>query len=188
MLDKLLNHIKQQNDGLPRDEISSIEKYFTPINVAKNDYFLKQGDVCKTAAFITQGCFRNYIITSEGKEVNTLFCFENWWIGELSSYATGCPSKFNCQALEGSTFLEIKSTEYSKLLLESMSFAKYTRELMSNNAVSGAIRSSTLSESAEVRYQKLLEKFPDIEQRISQKHIASYLQITPEFFNRLKNK
>lgn len=45
-----------------------------------------------------------------------------------------------------------------------------------------------LTKSAEERYFDLLKSFPQILNRVSQKHIASYLGITPQSFSRLKKK
>lgn len=42
--------------------------------------------------------------------------------------------------------------------------------------------------TAEERYVKLLERQPEIVQRTPQKHIASYLGITPESFSRIRKK
>ena len=45
-----------------------------------------------------------------------------------------------------------------------------------------------LNSSALQKYENLLQKFNDIELRVSQKHIASYLGITPESLSRIKRK
>jgi CRP-like cAMP-binding protein len=45
-----------------------------------------------------------------------------------------------------------------------------------------------MSLSAEEKYLKLLEVAPDIMNRASQQHIASYLSITPETLSRIRKK
>jgi CRP-like cAMP-binding protein len=45
-----------------------------------------------------------------------------------------------------------------------------------------------LSSDAKEKYENLLKKFNDIELRVAQKHIASYLGITPESLSRIKKK
>jgi len=44
-----------------------------------------------------------------------------------------------------------------------------------------------LTKTAEERYRILQKKFPDIHQRIAQKHIASYIRITPQSLSRIRN-
>jgi predicted transcriptional regulator len=43
-----------------------------------------------------------------------------------------------------------------------------------------------LTLSAKERYQILLQVFPNIQNRIAQNHIASYLGITPQSLSRIK--
>ena len=38
----------------------------------------------------------------------------------------------------------------------------------------------------EERYEYFISKYPDLEQRIKQKHLASYLGVTPTFLSRLR--
>jgi CRP-like cAMP-binding protein len=44
-----------------------------------------------------------------------------------------------------------------------------------------------LTKTAEERYKILLKRFPEIHQRIAQKHIASYLGITPQSLSRIRS-
>jgi CRP/FNR family transcriptional regulator len=45
-----------------------------------------------------------------------------------------------------------------------------------------------ISKSAEERYIQFKHLYPKLEQRIAQKHIASYLGITPVFLSMIRNK
>ncbi|MDO6518502.1 hypothetical protein [Zobellia uliginosa] len=81
MYDQLLDHIRQNASG-NRIEKQIIGEYFTPRCFEKKEHFLKQGYICKLAGFVIEGCYRNYVLSSEGKEVNTGFGFENWWLGQ----------------------------------------------------------------------------------------------------------
>ena len=185
MHDKLLDHI-QNNLPHSRSERQIITESFSPLVLKKKEHFLKQGSICKQAGFVIEGCYRNYLISSEGKEVNTLFGFENWWLGDVSSFVNQTPSQINCQVLEDTTLLVISSKDYLNLLDKSQYFREYTHKLRSKAHLSSVLKISGLSECATTRYKVLLEKFPKIQQRVSQKHIASYLQITPEALSRLR--
>ena len=185
MYDKLFDHI-QQTVPNAKSERQIITEHFTPLVIKKKEHFLKQGSVCVFAGFVVEGCYRNYIISSEGKEVNTLFGFENWWIGDISSFVNQTPSKINTQVIEETTILSISAQNHLSLLDKSACFREYTNKLRSNAHLSSTLNFSGLSESAITRYKVLLEKFPKIQQRISQKQIASFLQITPEALSRLR--
>ena len=74
------------------------------------------------------------------------------------------------------------------LLLEIPKLERYWRILHINAFISQQERvMHMISKTAEVRYLDFIQKFPDAELRISQKHIASYLGITPEFLSKMKS-
>ena len=188
MYTKLIDHIRKNVSELSILEADMIKSHFCFSQIKNKDFFLNQGSKCKYAGFVLKGCFRNYVNSSKGKEVNTQFSFENWWIGDLGSFVNQEPAKVNIQALEDCDLLLIKANHYNKLLGASPCFMEYTHKLRSNAHLSAVLRSSNLSENANTKYEILLEKFPAIETRISQKNIASYLQISPEALSRLKAK
>ena len=43
-----------------------------------------------------------------------------------------------------------------------------------------------LSLPAKIRYENFIEKYPIVAQSVAQKHIASYLGITPEFLSAIR--
>lgn len=188
MITKLIDHIRLNIQELSSLEADLILKHFSSYHIRNKGFFLNEGSTCKYGGFVLKGCFRNYVTSSEGKEVNTQFSFENWWVGDLASFVNQESAKINVQALEDSDLLVITANQYNSLLNTSPCFAKYTHKLRSNAHLSAVLRSSNLSENANTKYKVLLEKFPKIETRISQKNIASYLQISPEALSRLKTK
>ena len=185
MYDKLIEHIRHNSSG-SRIERQMIEDLFTPQFFEKKEHFSKQGNVCKIAGFIIEGCIRNYMISTEGKEVNTGFCFENYWIGDVNSFVNQTPSQLNTQFLENTTLLTITAKNHLDLLERSKCFRTYTNKLRSKSSIASVLKLSGLSELAATRYKVLLEKYPKIQQRVSQKQIASYLHITPEALSRLR--
>ncbi|WP_432410974.1 Crp/Fnr family transcriptional regulator [Rasiella sp. SM2506] len=185
MYDKLLDHIKQIVPGTMMDK-KILGDYFTPKLFEKKEHFLKQGYICKLAGFVIEGCYRNYMLSTEGKEINTGFGFENWWLGDVSSFVNQTPSLINTQFLENTTLLTITAKNHLDLLETSQCFREYTYKLRSKATMASVLKLSELSEYAKTRYRVLLEKYPNIQQRVSQKHIASFLQITPEALSRLR--
>ncbi|MCK0157655.1 Crp/Fnr family transcriptional regulator [Cellulophaga sp. F20128] len=185
MYNKLIDHIKQNVPGASIEK-QIIEAYFTPKIFEKKEHFLMQGYTCTRAGFVIEGCYRNYMLSTEGKEVNTGFGFENWWLGDVSSFVNQTPTLINTQFLESTTLLTITAKNHFDLLERSQCFREYTNKLRSKATTASVLKLSELSESARTRYKVLLEKYPKIQQRISQKQIASFLQITPEALCRLR--
>ncbi|MEM6320093.1 MAG: Crp/Fnr family transcriptional regulator, partial [Bacteroidota bacterium] len=114
---------------------------------------------------------------------------EDWWFGDLQSFINNTSACFSIQSLEKTKVLSIDKASWDYLLREIPEFIIYTRILFRNTMFSHENRIfQNLSYTAEERYDYFLEKYPTLSQRISQKHIASYIGITPEFLSMLRAK
>lgn len=184
----MFDHIRKVSPDYPEDDLTQLTRYLDTKKVYKKDILLRQGNVCRVACFVVEGCFRYFIINSESTQFTTQFAFENWWIGEMQGLIHGTPSKINIEALEDSTLITIFASDYNYLLKNSRPFAIFKQRLRAKAYQSRIDHSTELLESAETRYTNLLLKYPFISQRVPQYHIASYLGITPESLSRIRKK
>jgi CRP-like cAMP-binding protein len=97
------------------------------------------------------------------------------------------PSHFYIEALEDSEILIIPYDKW-KLLLEKDTFwIKLLLKFVEKGFKTKEKRErELLLLNAETRYLNFLKEFPDLENRISQSIIASYLGIQPESLSRIK--
>ncbi|MEO0901767.1 MAG: Crp/Fnr family transcriptional regulator [Bacteroidota bacterium] len=161
-----------------------VEKHFS-----KKEHILHITNPVNEVYFIRKGCVRTYVHDLNGVEHNITFSMEDWWFGDLQSFIKKTPASFTIQALEDLTVLAISRDNWNVLLKEIPEFVEYTRILFRNTLFSHENRIlQNLSYTAEERYRYFLESYPNLSQRISQKHIASYLGITPEFLSMLRRK
>jgi len=164
-------------------EISSIQ--FFP----KRSLVQEQDKVVYNEYFLVQGCMRTFHTDQNGNEHNLFFATERWWAGDLESFTRQTPSSFTVQALEDTTVIAISHSDIQILYNEIPQLERFFRILIQNAFVSLQRRIiNNLSLSALDRYKHFIYMYPNIEQRISQKHIASYLGITPEFLSLLRSK
>jgi CRP-like cAMP-binding protein len=155
----------------------------------RKEFLLKEGDICKTENFITKGCLRTYTIDENGFEHILMFAIEDWWIGDPYGFWTQTPSTHFIDALENSELLQISKPNLDKLLETVPKFERFYRIVFQNALIAERLRiNQNLSFTAEQRYLNFIEKYPNMEQRISQKHIATFLGITPEFLSMIRNK
>ncbi|PRD44100.1 Crp/Fnr family transcriptional regulator [Sphingobacterium haloxyli] len=184
LIEHLLKHVQLDNN-----ETETIEKYFTSKTLRKKEFLLRTNEVCRTENFILEGCFRTYSIDENGFERTLIFSVESWWIADLLSFLTERPSSYNIVALENAKILQIKKNDLEKLYLEVPKLERYFRILIQNAYISQLERiNQNYSLTAEQRYHLFIQKHPDFVQRIPQKHIASYLGITPVFLSMLRKK
>jgi hypothetical protein len=98
------------------------------------------------------------------------------------------PTNNNIQALSNSTIYTISYTNYSKLLQTDLEWYKLSKLISDTLLIKKCKREkSLLTDSAEDRYNLLLETYPQIEQLVAQYHIASYLGVKPESLSRIKS-
>jgi CRP-like cAMP-binding protein len=188
MFDTLRAHV-QQRITLTADEFFQCTSLMVARRVRKDAYLLQAGEVSKHLAFVTKGCLRSYSIDKKGQEHILQFAVEGWWISDLYSFLTGKESTFFIDALEESDVLLLDKAGYEKLSAEVPKFEKYWRILLSSNYIATHRRVlATISLSAEERYLQLVEECSSITQRVAQRHIASFLGITPEALSRIRNR
>ena len=182
----LRNHIKNY---IP---LSSIE--FEAIYQAMNREFFKKretivraGEPCEHFYFVLSGSLRTFTTDERGHEHIFHLAFEDWWASDLFSFITGDMAFFSIEALEDTEVLSIHRDAYEVLLSSYPKFERFFRLLMQNAYVASQRRTmDIMSLSAEKRYLQLTQKHPQMELRVAQHHIASFLGITPEALSRIK--
>jgi CRP-like cAMP-binding protein len=174
--------------SLTEEEFNFCKTLFSPKKLRKRQYLLQDGDVCKYTAFVEKGMLRTYTVDEKGNEPILQFSMEGWWVADLYSFFTGEPSQFNVEALEDCELLLITEPSWNILLEKIPAFERYFRILIQNNLIATQRRlMGTMSETAEEKYLKLIENFPDCIQRVPQHMIASYLGITRETLSRTRS-
>jgi CRP-like cAMP-binding protein len=153
----------------------------------KREIWLKSGEVCNHNAYVVKGCLRTYYTDPKGHEHILQFSIEDWWTADLMSFITGMPSNLSIEALEDSELLVAEKDDLNAFYDGSHKFEKF-RRIMAQGAYIAAQQRiiGGMSKNAEERYLDFLQKFPNLDQRIAQHHIASYLGITPEALSRTK--
>jgi CRP-like cAMP-binding protein len=136
-----------------------------------------------------KGCLRTYTLDENGVEHIVMFGIEDWWVGDLYSFLTQSPASYFIDALEDTEVLQISKSNLDILYENIPKFERFFRLILQNAFIAQQKRiNQNLSFTAEQRYIDFIEKYPQLEQRISQKHISSYLGITPVFLSMLRRK
>lgn len=170
-------------------EFEFCKTLFIPKKLRKKQYLLQEGDVCKYTTFIEKGTMRSYTVDDKGNEHILHLAMEGYWIADLSSFLTNEPSPFNIDAIEDSELLLITQASWDQLLEKIPVMERYFRILIQNNLIATQRRlMGSLSLTAEMKYERLLETFPECLQRVPQHMIASYLGITRETLSRLRKQ
>ncbi|NER13517.1 cyclic nucleotide-binding domain-containing protein [Leptobacterium flavescens] len=187
-MEKLAQHIKSHL-AISDKTLGLITDRFSEKKYRKKEHLLHFNSISRHVYFVSKGCLRTYITDFNGVEHNIHFSVENWWAGDLASFVEKTPAKYRIQALEDTTVHAINLNDWEYLVREVPEFLKYSRILFRNDVIAQQNRTvQNLSYTAMERYEHFIQNHADLAQRIAQKHIASYLGLTPEFLSLLKKQ
>jgi CRP-like cAMP-binding protein len=165
-----------------------IVKCFKPRSVKQNSTLLSEGEVCKEFYFVHTGCLRTYFITKEGHE-KTRLILPDMSIGTaLTSFIEQKPSFEFIDALEDTELLAISHKDFYQLNKEEMQWKEFYRKIL-EMAYSFQNRKieSLVTLSAKQRYEAFVLGNPGLVKRLSNKVLATYLDITQETLSRLRS-
>jgi CRP-like cAMP-binding protein len=186
----LLDYINQHaTSPLTSDEVALIVAAFQPKKLRKKQYFLEEGNVCKYVGFIVKGAMRQYSVDDKGVEHIVHLYTENWWASDRESAIMLTPSKYNIDAWEDTELLIVTTADMLDLIEKIPSFGQMTRLLDHRSFIASQRRlNSTISNTAEKRYEEFAKNHPQFIQRFPQHLIASFLGITKETLSRIRKQ
>lgn len=188
MLENLIRSLSKYVT-LSDDDTRAIESLFTYRKFRKKQYILQEGDISRNETFVAKGLTRIYEVDEGGQEHILQFGVEDWWVGDMYSFLTETPSKYNVECLEETEVFQITKPHLESLYTKVPKMERHFRILVQNAFISSTNRiSSSLTKTALERYREFISKYPQIEQRVANHYIASYLGITPQSLSRLRSQ
>ena len=186
----LLAYIRERaTSPLTSDEEALIVATFQPKKLRKKQYFLEEGNVCKYVGFIVKGAMRQYSVDDKGVEHIVQLYIENYWASDRESALMLTPSRFNIDAWENTELLIARVTDMLDLIEKVPSFGQMTRLMDQRSFIVSQRRlNSTISNTAEKRYEEFADNHPQFIQRFPQHLIASFLGITKETLSRIRKQ
>ena len=173
---------------LEKEEVKFIEDHVPVHDFKKGDFLLKTGEVSGEFYFILEGSARLYYDVGI-EERTAFFYFENEFVSSYESFTQQIPAKHNLQCLEDTRVAEI-SIETSMVLLERFpNFEFLARVLMEKElSICQDIIAAFITLSPEERYLQLMDKNPELIERIPQYYLASYIGVRPESLSRIRKR
>jgi CRP-like cAMP-binding protein len=156
----------------------------------KGDYFVREGQVCTKVGFLISGTTRVYHLAND-KEYTSYFNFphRNRLVSSFESFLTNKPSKETIHFLEDAELVVVSRDDLYALYEQSPVFSQLGRKLAEYNYILAMARIYSLQhDTAQERYIKLLDIYPDLVNAVPHHYIASYLGITPESLSRIRKE
>lgn len=182
-------YIRRCTPDFRKEELNDFVNLFEHKKFNKKEYLLQQGQYARYEGFVVNGCFRVFNLDTNGNEHTLYFAIRNWWVGDIDSFTNNTPSQLNIQAVKNSEVLLISKENKAKAFAEIPSVEKFSRMMLQKALIAQHQRILRYNSiSAEERYFYFIEKYKEIVPQITNRQIASYLGVTPEFISRIKKK
>lgn len=167
-------------------EFASLLNMLVPLKLKKKEFLLSHGQMEENVYFVVSGLIHQFFY--RGKEmISTDFYNPGSFTGGVISFLSGKPSYYYLQAIEPCELISLSKTNLERLYQADRKWQQLARLLLTNylikqeNEIMNTIR-LTMRE----RYVQFAKDFPDLLEKVPQRRIASYLNIKPETFSRLK--
>jgi CRP-like cAMP-binding protein len=177
----------QQYVQLNEQEFNQFLPFFEVRRFAKREVVLNYGETDDYLNLVVKGLLRKYVLT--GKDEKTLqLAIEGKVIQSEISFHRRMPSTVVIEALEPSVLVSIRYDKVQFALENIPAAEKIGREMMTYLFIKKDARYfAQLNNTVRQRFLHYLKHHPQMMQRVPQKILASYLEIKPETFSRLKH-
>lgn len=173
--------------GVQESDLAYIKELAEIKKISAGSFLLKPGEICNYTFFVEKGLLRLYSLSENGKEHILQFASENWLVSDRDSVFFKEPSKFYIEAIEDSHLIPINDKIINIIAELTPSFREKNEILLHNHIRHLNQRINLLlSASAKTRYLEFVKLYPDLQLRIPQWMVASYLGITPESLSRVR--
>lgn len=184
-----LKYLLQHLANFDQAELERITELFKVKLVKRNTVLLRQGEVCNAFYYVNEGCLRTYFLDKNGTEKTRLVMTDCNIGTAMTSFINQTPSAEIIDTTQDTTLLAISHSNFFRLNKEMDSWRSFYQKILEmaysyqNQRIEQRV---TLS--AQQRYDLVLKERPILIQKLSNRSLASYLDIREETLSRLKSK
>lgn len=173
--------------ALPEPAFRAFAALLVPRALTPGEHWLLAGGAAGKAAFVVRGALREYYADADGAEHNKAFAFAGDFTGSYADLLARAPSATSIQALRASlllvfdfpAFLSLSEREPAWMRLRCLAAERLLVRKVERERV-------LMSHNPAQRYAQLRKHWPELESKVSQRHVASYLGITPVTLSRVR--
>lgn len=172
---------------LSRQEFDLLSPFLELRSFDKKAIILPHGQVDDYLNIVMKGMVRKYIHTKKG-EATLQLATEGHIVQSEISFHTRKPSDLILEALEPTVMISIRYDKLQQALTKTISVERLGRAMITQMFIKKDVRYyEQLQMTTRERFLAYVTNHPHMLQRVPQKILASYLNIKPETFSRLKH-
>ena len=189
MILKMFQDIFENKKFLSPQDLISMASITKIRRIKKGEHLARSGDINYLIVIVVKGLLRHYIIDEEGNEKTMLFVTEKQNSASIETIVRDEVCTENIVAEENSILLSFDHRSAQKVASKSKGLVFLQNQRLKESlyhAVERLRHHTTLS--PEERFTLFYAEFPKLGRRVKQKHLASYLGVTPTSLSRMKRR
>ena len=175
--------------GLDDAELAAVLPHTRVRTIPRGAFLLEPGDRAIESGIVVAGLVREYFPLADGREVTRGFAGPGAYVGSLSDLLSDAPAR---SAVVADAEARIVVTPWARIQAAAAAhpgWARLLHQIVERLYLAKAEREyELLALDAEGRYQRFLDRYAALEPQIAQRHVASYVGITPEHLSRLRRR
>ncbi|MFM2359274.1 MAG: hypothetical protein RLY16_1267 [Bacteroidota bacterium] len=175
--------------AIPEAEWELVFAGFTFHSFSKKTTIIQEGAHNDRIYFVESGLLYAYKTLQDDQHQVIQFAWENHWVSDLFSLLSGKAALFSIVTLADCKLWSISKQQY-ELFCRQFHWMETAFRINFQHAYLNAILrlSDGYSLDATEKYNRLIERYPDLLQRVPQYLIASYLGVLPSSLSRIRNQ
>ena len=178
-----------REDSIENNTDLPLLQFATSKVIAASEIYIPEGKIFKKIFYIKKGLLRIFFVTESGEEKTFFFRWEGQIAAIPECIFDNQPTRQTWQALEDCELMEIDFDIVEKLSENNISLIKIRLGFAEKMFLEALKRvESFVLDKPEERYQKLIIQKPEIIKRVADKHIASFIGVTPVSLSRIRKR
>ena len=187
--DAFLNYLFQfidVNEPFTEELIVKARATFQVLQLKKNEFFVKENEVCQHFCFVESGILQHSIEVLD-EEKTTYLALRNSVTSSLSSFLFGKPSRKSIKAIADCKLWIVDLKTFKDLIENNKAFHQFYYNVIEKQiCLIDDYRIDLLTLTPEERYKKLLATDPKLLQEVPLHYLASFLGISSRHMSRIR--
>ncbi len=187
----LIKNVISNLNGLPPlsdAEIEQISNYFEYEKVRRKRVVLDLDEPSTNVYYVISGCMRLFYKDDGNEEYTVFFGPQDYWIADFDGFINQKTTKMMVDSIVDTEYMTLSYENRAEMFRKFPVMETYFRDLLEKNAA--FMQNKQILDKkhdARERYDDFCDIYPMLVGRVKDKHVASYIGVTPEFFSKMIN-
>ncbi|HZQ63567.1 MAG TPA: Crp/Fnr family transcriptional regulator [Casimicrobiaceae bacterium] len=173
---------------MPADELAALEPHLVVLDCTKGEILLRQGDTEMSQYFVLQGILKRVVTGASGREMILRFADAGNIETSYAAWRLRTPAPYSIVTVKKARVAKLPLAQWAAFLdahAELKAVFEYEVMHLMSEIMAHTITLHLLD--APGRVHRFMRKHPELAERVPQKELASYLNLSAETLSRLRH-